>query len=73
MAAEATAAEGWAEVAVGVRAAAAREVVATVAGSRCSIHRKSVGKHGDRGASAGAKRPGRCLMCGVTRWLTSAG
>ena len=51
----ATAAEGWAEGAVGVRAAAAREVAATVAGSRCSIHRKSVGKHGDRGASAGAQ------------------
>ena len=45
----ATAAERWAEVAVGVRAAAAREVVETVVGSRCSIHRKSVGKHGDRG------------------------
>ena len=54
----ATAVEGWAEVRAEVRAAEAREVAAPVAGSRCSNYRKSAGKQGDRGASAGANDRG---------------
>ena len=67
------AAEGWAEVRAEVGAAEAREVAASVAGSRCSTHHKSAGKQGTGGRRLEPKPPGLCLMCRVTCWLTSAG
>lgn len=70
------AAEGWAEVRAEVGAAEAREVAASVAGSRCSTHHKSAGKQGDRGASAGAQTTGAlphvsCDLLAYICWIAN--
>eukprot|EP00964_Phaeocystis_antarctica_P091338 scaffold58571_cov57-Phaeocystis_antarctica.AAC.3 len=48
-------------------------MVAAMAGPRRNKHRKSAGKTRGQGGVSWSPKKSLCAMCGVARWLTSAG